>query len=97
MYAERAQLVANIAAQYDAAISLDPAEPMCPAVVYVHTPAGQLSWHIAAPDLRYFEHVEAAESHQTQLWDGHATAEKYRRLRELTGQLAAEHHKECSS
>ncbi len=70
VYAERAQLVANFAARYDAAVSTDPAEPLCPAVVYVRTPAGQLSWHIADLDLRCFEHVKAAELHQMQHWDG---------------------------
>ncbi|MFD7161577.1 hypothetical protein ACFV9C_43820 [Kribbella sp. NPDC059898] len=66
-------------------MATDPAEAVCPAVVYVRTPAGQLSWHVAAPDLRHFEHlVVAGPEDPDAQWDGHSTAEKYARLCRLT-------------
>lgn len=39
----------------------------------------QLTWHIHDHDIPMFDHLEYAE----QLWDGHTTEEKYRRLRTL--------------
>jgi hypothetical protein len=90
VYAERAQLVAYVSSRYSADLSTDPAEPMCPGIVYVRTPAGQLSWHVAAADLQYFEDVDVATPDDPAVrWDGHSTEEKYARLRRLT-------NKECS-
>lgn len=49
---------------YPAGIRLDPDDPTWP-VVYLELPTGQVSWHIP-------EHVN--------LWDGHSTSKKYRRI-----------------
>ncbi|MFD7161259.1 DUF4326 domain-containing protein [Kribbella sp. NPDC059898] len=91
VYAERAQLVALVSACFWAARAVDPGEPMCPDVIYLETPQGQLSWHLAAVDVeRFFRHVELVdEGHERAQWDGHSTTEKYRRISELTQQLAA--------
>jgi hypothetical protein len=47
-------------------IRIDPADPEWP-VVYIELPTGQVSWHMP-------QHPAP--------WDGHDTAEKYRRCRE---------------
>lgn len=52
---------------YSAGVRIDPTEPEWP-VVYIELPTGQVSWHMP-------QHPET--------WDGHDTAEKYRRLREF--------------
>lgn len=39
----------------------------------------QLSWHIHASELPWFEHLKFEENH----WDGHTVAEKYARLATL--------------
>lgn len=52
---------------YPAGVRIDPAEPEWP-TVYIELPAGQVSWHMP-------QHPET--------WDGHDTAEKYRRVREF--------------
>lgn len=84
-YRERAHLVAFLAALYPATIGQDPAEPEY-AVVYVQTPHGQLSWHIAPGDMDLFGHVELDGE---TIWDGHTTEAKYERLGALTRSLAA--------
>jgi hypothetical protein len=85
MYRERAHLVAHLATTYPAWISTDLAEPDWP-VVYVDTPAGQLSWHIAPRDMDLFEGVPRG----LVPWDGHTTEQKYERLRKLTSDRRAQ-------
>jgi len=46
-------------------------------IVYLESPAGQLSWHIMPEDLDLFEHVDRRETYP---YDGHTTEEKYARL-----------------
>lgn len=87
VYRERAHLVAHLAARpdYPSVLSYsDPDEPEWP-VLTVHTPAGQLTWHIAPADLDLFAHVPVvAADDPLARWDGHTTDEKYARLRGLT-------------
>lgn len=91
VYRERAHLVALLASTWQSELQIDPTSPPpATAVLYLSTPCGQLSWHIVAKDLDLLGHVNRADMHQTQLWDGHTTEEKYRRIRELTLQRAAE-------
>jgi hypothetical protein len=81
-YRERAALVAHLASVYPSVISYsDPDEPDWP-VVYVTTPQGQLSWHLAKGDLDLFPHVPVVAPTEV-TWDGHDTPEKYRRLAAL--------------
>jgi hypothetical protein len=84
VYRERARLVALVAALYPSVRAYaDPHEPEW-SVVYVDSPAGQLSWHIAERDVDLFEHVEfVPPNHSRAQWDGHDTKEKYARLAEL--------------
>lgn len=83
-YRERAHLVAHLAALYPSVVAHG-ADPNAPgfAIVYVTLPGGegQGSWHIAERDLDLFEHVHRDD---TATWDGHSTAEKYRRLEAAT-------------
>lgn len=81
-YGERADLVAYLAACYPSVIEDDLSDWP---VVFVSTPSGQLSWHIARSDLGAFRHVPRATS---VAWDGHTTPEKYQRLAELTRTVA---------
>lgn len=89
LYRERAHLVAHPAALYPSAIVFD-GDPGAPgwALVYVDSPAGQLSWHLSGDDLDLFPHVERVASNVAE-WDGHSTEQKYRRLDNLTRTIAA--------
>lgn len=83
-YRERARLVAHLASLFPAVLHYsDPDEPDWP-VIYITTPAGQLSWHLARADLDLFEHVPWNPAAAPSPWDGHSTAEKYERLTALT-------------
>jgi hypothetical protein len=81
VYRERAELVAFLARIYGAYVWENPAEPDWP-IVYIGTPAGQLSWHLAKTDMDLFENFPKANNN---MWDGHSTSEKYDRLRSLGG------------
>jgi hypothetical protein len=87
VYRERAHLVAHLAAQHPALIAeTDDDWP----IIFIETPAGQLSWHLNRADLDLFGHVERVEEGDERgaCWDGHSTAEKYERLRALTADRA---------
>lgn len=82
IYRERAHLVAYLASRYTSYLARpQDAEPGFTFCVYVASPAGQLSWHIADADLDLFTGIP--EQYPAQ-WDGHTTEEKYERLRALT-------------
>lgn len=85
VYRERAHLVAYLAAAYPSAMKVDFAEPDWP-VVYIQTPRGQLSWHVARDDLPLFAHVPWDHDDKW-TWDNHTTEEKYARLDALTTEL----------
>ena len=87
-YRERAALVAYLSAVYPSVMLTDSADPDWP-IVFVSTPSGQMSWHIAATDTDLFQHVPATTC---PTWDGHTTDEKYQRLRELTRTVATGIH-----
>ncbi len=81
VYRERAHLVAFLTTLYPSVGAYnDPEEPeYC--VVYVETPVGQMSWHIHPEDLDLFDGLPIVEQ---QVWDGHSTEDKYRKLRNFT-------------
>lgn len=59
-------------------------------VVYVDTPQGQLSWHLADADVTLFGQVpRVAADDERARWDGHSTDEKYQRVRRLTQTVQA--------
>ncbi|HET7638744.1 MAG TPA: hypothetical protein VFK47_08390 [Ktedonobacteraceae bacterium] len=39
-----------------------------------------MSWHIAEIDWDLFDHVEKSSYAASEIWDGHDTDEKYRRI-----------------
>lgn len=84
LYRERAWLIAFVAALYPAVrASNDPYDDR--SVVYVETPAGQLSWHVDGADVVLFPHVPLVTGDDPRAqWDLHSTGEKYRRLAALT-------------
>ena len=47
-------------------------------IVFIHTPTGQVSWHIHKDDLA---DAGVMWPDRDEDWDGHTTAEKYARLR----------------
>jgi hypothetical protein len=76
VYRERNRMVAGYTRRWPSVITEAPDYPGF-WIVYIASPAGQLSWHIPERDMRYFGHVRRVESWE---WDGHSTAEKYERL-----------------
>lgn len=78
VYRERAHLVALLASLWPSTRTFS--DDAGYSVVYVDSPAGQLSWHIHPADAYLFHHVARTGSAPEQLWDGHSTAEKYRRV-----------------
>ena len=86
VYRERAHLIAHLAAIYPSVLvpGADPAEPDWP-VLFITLPTGQASWHISPGDVDLFGHVQVGGAE----WDGHDTAEKYRRLDEHTKAIAS--------
>jgi hypothetical protein len=88
-YRERAALVAYLAANCRSVIMHD-ADPDAPgwSAIFVETPSGQMSWHLAEADLDLFRHVPKVLRHFKTPWDGHTTDEKYQRLAELARTVA---------
>jgi hypothetical protein len=80
LYRERAHLTAFLAACYPSVLAPDTDDGEY-AILYVGTPAGQLSWHVRIDDAEeLLSHVQADDTAE---WDGHTTEEKYRRLEAL--------------
>lgn len=84
LYRERAHLVAYLTTVYDSTAGYTDPVATDWLVVTVNLPEGQATWHIAAADVDLFGHVARADVP----WDGHDTAEKYRRLRATIQRLA---------
>lgn len=87
LYRQRSHLIAALAATCSSVICAEPGERP---VIYVETPAGQLSWHLDECDLDLVEHVPMVEpgDPRAPIWDGHGTPEKYARLATYTQMLA---------
>jgi hypothetical protein len=89
-YRERAQLLAWLAALHPAVIT--PALDFDQAgwwLLYITTPAGQLSWHISPRDAGLLAHVERVEpDYPRAQWDGHTTEAKYERVASFTRLLS---------
>ena len=81
VYRERAALAAVLAARWPAVRT--PPDDEGYSVLYVDSPAGQLSWHIHQDDADLLRHVARTGLPPDQIWDGHSTAEKYRRVASL--------------
>ncbi len=83
-YTERAYLISFISRLYPC--KLGPAvdcedDTIFNWILYVDSPEGQLSWHIADWDLHLFDHV--TRSMVPIKWDGHSVKEKYDRLNRI--------------
>lgn len=80
-YEQLAIMQGLVARLFGSAVSFhDPASPGAP-VVYVETPAGQLSFRPAASDLRYFRGVREIRDYP---WDLHTSRQTYERIIALT-------------
>lgn len=91
IYRERAHLIAFLATQFPSFLANnDPHEPDY-TVIYIHTPDGQLSWHIHPDDLDLFDHVPWAKPDDDRIiFDGHTTPQKYARLATFTRNITHE-------
>lgn len=94
-YTERATLLSLLSCLYPAVLApaQDVEEPGW-SILYLDLSGGlnlsgsQASWHIAPLDRWLFRHVPRVSSdHERARWDGHTTAQKYRRIRDLVGSL----------
>lgn len=86
LYRERAHLVAFLSKQYFSWLEADThPEPGFNWILFVETPQGQLSWHIADNDLDLFQGIARRPfvGPAGSSWDGHTTREKYERLDRL--------------
>lgn len=83
-YAERNKLVAALSKLFPSGLAetaipgWDPEWRWC---VFVTLPTGQASWHIRESERPMFAHLPVSRGN---LWDGHTTEEKYRRLAGLS-------------
>lgn len=92
VYRERAHLIALLAALYPAVMTHVPdADEDGWGLVFLDLPTGQASWHIAPRDADLVQHVElVGQDDPRAQWDGHATEEKYDRIRAYARMRAAE-------
>lgn len=92
LYTERAQLIAHLSVLYPSRMLIPKFSEDWP-VIYIDLPrAGQISWHIAKANMDLFGHVSTWQEGEpgAPVWDGHDTAEKYRRLYLLTALIHTE-------
>jgi hypothetical protein len=93
VYRDRARVVAYLAALFPSVIAYNDEQVPDWPVIYVDTPQGQLSWHLATSDLDLFEHVEllpsGTEDHRA-VWDGHSSDDKNGRLQNLVDEATRE-------
>lgn len=88
-YWERNQLVALVSKLYPSHLARHPDsdttwEDDWRTIICVHSPAGQLTWHIHDNHRKYFEHLnKKSEQFADCKWDGHTTQQKYRRIRNI--------------
>lgn len=89
-YWERMQLVAFLSHLYEAHLCRHPDEDKTWEddwrwIVCIHTPAGQMTWHMHDSHLEYFGHLakKSEAMGNDNHWDGHTTEEKYDRLKAL--------------
>lgn len=87
-YRDRAHLIALLAWKFPAVRT--PSTDTEPGwwTVFIYVRGRQLTWHISPADVDLLGHIEIAPtwSGDTRtVWDGHSTAEKYQRIRELVG------------
>lgn len=81
-YTERNQVVAALSKCFPAGVAktaIDGWSDDWHGCVYVDLPTGQVSWHFHDSQAHLFAHLPPYAG----AWDGHDTAEKYRRLAEL--------------
>lgn len=78
LYTERAELVAFIASLYPSVLAKpSDAEDGFSYAVYIFTPEGQLSWHLADKDYISFADLEIVDENP---WDGSSKDVVYSRL-----------------
>lgn len=87
VYRERARLLAFLTRVFPAVITNNDRKEPERWVIYLATPAGQVSWHLHFDDLPLFAAagVEVVDGNDPRArWDEHSVQEKYARLTRLT-------------
>jgi len=94
-YSERNKLVSFIARLYPSHLKLHPDtdkewEDDWRNIVCIHSPAGQMTWHIHDSEMQQFEFLNRKpdpfvddSGASSCVYDGHTTEEKYKRLAQL--------------
>lgn len=77
VYRERDKLISVLSKLWPSHLSLSDKSNRF--VVCVHSPEGQLTWHVLQQERDLFLHLKFEEDH----WDGHTTEEKYKRLKKI--------------
>lgn len=80
-YEERNRLVSVLSKFWPSHLCLHPDsdkawDPEWLTIVCIHSPVGQLTWHIHDDHRLLFAHLQVSDGH----WDGHTSADKYARL-----------------
>lgn len=79
-YTERNRLVALLSKLWPAHLAQHGDDPSWSedwrTIVCIHSPQGQLTWHVHDSHVPLFAHLPDGDNH----WDGHTTEEKYRRI-----------------
>ncbi len=83
-YTERNNLVAVFSRMWPSHLAQHPEDDASwssdwMTIVCIHSPAGQLTWHVHDSHRHLFAHLPLGENH----WDGHTTSEKYQRVAAL--------------
>lgn len=83
-YYERNQLVSFLSRLYPSHLARHPEsdtkwEDAWRWIICIHSPKGQLTWHIHETEKKFFSHLKEKPGH----WDGHTTPQKYARLRRI--------------
>jgi hypothetical protein len=85
-HSERNMLVALLSKIYPSVRDIDQKmkKGLYENVIYIQTPLGQISYHIAKDHMEYFEDLEIKKD----AWDGHTTEQKKDRVKRLIKTLA---------
>lgn len=83
-YRERNRLVAALTRHYRPAYYYMPLGENDWPIVYIETPAGQLSWHIPSTEAVELGIADLPTIPEGYVWDGHTDEEKYERLARLS-------------
>lgn len=88
-YTERNRVVAVLSKLWPSHLARHPEEDTTwerdwMTIICLHSPVGQLTWHVHDSQRFLFAHLSEGAAH----WDGHTTKEKYRRLESVSAEAS---------